>query len=193
MTHWGWYWKIKKNHIAKPLCSNFFSIDSAAMFRIKKSVEDCMNKEVLDIPAFHLSATLLTDKYSVSCDAGNYTIPIERQACFYGGFRYYFHCPRCNRRMRILYCVEGFFLCRKCIHAGYISQRRQASRRNLIQQKKIEEQMQLKGGSIFVKPKWMHWATFYKLQDSHTDYQVQAEEALWNEVESWWPSIKRSI
>jgi len=187
VTHWGWYWKIKKKHIPKPVCSNFMSIDSFSMFKNKMAVADCLNKVALEIPAFKLKATLLTDKYSVECELGFYSIPVEQQACNFGGYRYFFHCPKCNRRMRMLYCVEGVFICRKCINAGYVSQRRLASRRNLYKMDQVEKYLNLRGGSIYKKPKYMHWTTFYKLQDAHVDYQVKAEEFLFMELRTWYP------
>lgn len=32
-THWGWYWKIKKHHKVKTLCSQLLSIDSFKFFK----------------------------------------------------------------------------------------------------------------------------------------------------------------
>ncbi len=50
MTHWGWYWRVKKNHVPKELCSwsKFCEIDSFAMFkrqdlvRLVKESKDCI-------------------------------------------------------------------------------------------------------------------------------------------------------
>ena len=48
---------------------------------------------------------------------------ITRTACNYGGWRYWFVCPRCKRRCAILYSYgyPGYFLCRKCHYLTYTS------------------------------------------------------------------------
>ncbi|MCK5632870.1 hypothetical protein KAH94_03920, partial [bacterium] len=104
MAHWGWYWKIKLKHKRKCLCSGLITIDSFKMFKNKMGTRLCKGKISYQIPKYVLKATLLDDHYNVTYSDGHYTIPIEKQPCNYGGFRYFFHCPQCDKRMRILYC-----------------------------------------------------------------------------------------
>ncbi len=45
-------------------------------------------------------------------------------SCFFGGKRYWFLCPRCNRRTGILYFVQSEYTCRSCSRLAYRSQQR---------------------------------------------------------------------
>ena len=33
MAHWGWYWKVKKKHVKRVLCSTLPRIDSFALYK----------------------------------------------------------------------------------------------------------------------------------------------------------------
>jgi hypothetical protein len=125
MTHWGWYWKVKRQYTPKGLCqqSSLAEINSFDMFKNKELV--CLVREssdqiALKIPHFDLTAVLMPDdSLSVTYDGGAYLIPVEKKSCNYGGFCHFFHCPQCNARMRKLYCSDGRYLCRKCLKLGY--------------------------------------------------------------------------
>ena len=63
MTHWGWYWKIKKQHSPKALCSSFgfMEIDSFSMFKNKELVRlirEGNDRIALEIPDYKFTATL---------------------------------------------------------------------------------------------------------------------------------------
>lgn len=61
MTHWGWYWKVKKKHIPKTLCSKLTAIDSFKLFKIdfygfriepmglKSMHKECLHNVILNI------------------------------------------------------------------------------------------------------------------------------------------------
>lgn len=49
-------------------------------------------------------------------------INLQRISCNFGGFRYWFICPGCFRRVVSIYFFEGRFLCRHCHSLKYISQ-----------------------------------------------------------------------
>ncbi len=87
--------------------------------------------------------------------------------CNYGGRRQWFRCPRCGRRIAVLYGGKYFF-CRDCHDLSYSSQQESRPWRLMRKSRKIREQL---GGSADLsgpfpeKPKNMHWKTYYKLRD----------------------------
>lgn len=50
----------------------------------------------------------------------DYIVRLDKTACNYGGFRYWFICPRCFRRVAILY-GGRYFYCRLCHDLTYRS------------------------------------------------------------------------
>ncbi len=54
----------------------------------------------------------------------DYHVFIESTPCHYGGKRWWFICPHCHRRCRIIYLAPGFlhFVCRICGNLTYESQ-----------------------------------------------------------------------
>ena len=166
MTHWGWYWRVKKQHRPKALCSSsrFMEIDSFSMFRNKeiiRLIKESKDRTALEIPEYNFMATLQDDNsLKVRCNSGSYTIPVERKSCNYGGYYHFFRCPACMARMRKLYCIGGIYVCRKCAGLGYYSQRLRPSERYKMKSYHIEESIKRQGGSLDQKPPWMKKATY---------------------------------
>ncbi len=54
----------------------------------------------------------------------SYRLPWEATPCYYGGFRYWFTCPNCHSRRRVLYLPKTAkqFACRVCYNLCYESQ-----------------------------------------------------------------------
>lgn len=173
MTHWGWYWHIKKRHQRKNLCSSFLCLDSFQLFKNY----DCLGFEIR-AAFYELIAKYRIDRLEISTNRGFYVIPVEKQPCFFGGQRYFFHCPKCNKRMRKLYSCEGVFLCRKCLHLGYYTQRVSPATRYSLMQDKIKAQLKQLGGSIIDKPKWMRTHTFSKICNRYWKYDWLREDAF---------------
>lgn len=196
MTHWGWYWEIKQNHKPKALCSwqQFCEIDSFRMFKNKRLVQmikDSSEPISFEVPAFNLKATLLdNNSLNVEYDGGSYVIPVEKKSCNYGGYYYFFHCPKCKRRMRKLYCLEGKYLCRKCADLAYPTQRLRPSNRYLLMANKVEQKLQNKSGSLDRKPPWMKKKTFQALKMSHFEYyEIKYGKAMRDELNQYYPKI----
>lgn len=184
MTHWGWYWKVKKRHIARTICSKLISIDSFKLLRQNKKNE--FTVQPLEIKAKladdHLRVTFRNRKDSA------YTIPIDKKPCNYGGFRYYFKCPLCQCRMRILYFAESsIFLCRKCLNLSYKSQKLRPTERYDYMSKKIKDQIKDKGGNIdfHKKPKYMHIGTYEKIKNRQFYYERKSYQASNQELRQW--------
>ena len=170
MATWDKYLKIKRRRIRKPLVENRISIDSFALFRNKIALRECLDSVAYEMPAHDLKATLRESSYAMQFDGGEYAIPVEKQSCPFGGFRYFFHCPQCNKRVRMLYCVDGRFLCRQCHNLGYWTQILTPTSRCIIMQAKIRDYLKDRGGSPDQKPVWMKHKTFNALVQQHDDY-----------------------
>ncbi len=73
-----------------------------------------------------------------------YNILLDKTPCYFGRHRWWFRCPSCDRRCRIVYLPPGqkYFACRICHNLTYTSQ--QESRSGLIGALKFMQQL----------PKW---------------------------------------
>lgn len=190
--HWGWYWKIKKKHKPKAVCSwpSFMEIDSFQMFRnrtLVQLVKESADKLVLTIPQYKLAVKYQSDdNWNVQFDGGSYVIVIEKKSCNYGGFYYFFRCPDCSLRMRKLYCVAGKYLCRKCAKLGYYSQRLRPSEQNLYGQNKVKQSLKSKAGSLDSKPPWMKRKSFQRLRIKYVKYDEQWHNERHKELIAWY-------
>jgi hypothetical protein len=88
--------------------------------------------------------------------------------CNFGGYRLWFLCPKCVRRVLVLYCAGKYFLCRHCYGLTYSSQQESEPDRLLRIARKIRKQVG-GGDDIFElfpeKPKSMHWQTYHRLRN----------------------------
>ena len=101
-------------------------------------------------------------------------IALERTACPYGGYRPWFSCPVCSRRVGILSGYQGLFKCRHCYGLKYSSQYKHPVERLIAKQHKLGERIfdLYEYGEGFGKKKGMHWRTFQSL---HEQYQQLGE------------------
>ena len=51
-----------------------------------------------------------------------YKVPLLKTSCNYGGYRYWFQCTYCHRRVSVLY-IKTYAKCRKCSRLTYASQK----------------------------------------------------------------------
>lgn len=86
-------------------------------------------------------------------------VSILRTPCNYGGTRAWFGCPRCGRRVAVLFLAGEWFQCRHCARVAYASQSETATGRAWRKQAKTEAKLNADGS----KPKGMRWATFDRL------------------------------
>jgi hypothetical protein len=185
MTHWGWYWGIKnKGHIARKLCSKMVSIDSFKVFKqgagMGFSVQPLQVKAEPGLDC--LKITYRNHKNST------YNIPIEKQPCNYGGFRYFFRCPLCQNRMRFLYLAQNsVFLCRQCLNLSYETQNLRLTRRNHHMSNKIKKAIKARGGDLdsYQKPPRMHQRTYQLLKSRQFYYECKANQAANQELRQW--------
>jgi hypothetical protein len=105
-------------------------------------------------------------------------ISFSRTPCNYGGNRTWFLCPKCRKRVALLYGSGKYFFCRHCYDLTYSSQQETKVDRLMRKQWKIRRRL---GASenlsepILNKPKNMHWKTFERLRREAQD----ANELSW--------------
>ena len=105
------------------------------------------------------------------------SIIFDRTPCNYGGHRTWFRCPRCGKRVALLYGAGKLFLCRHCYDLAYGSQQETMSDRLMRKQRKIRERLGADMDlfiTIWQKPKGMHWKTFGRLrqEENRTNYRM---------------------
>jgi len=66
----------------------------------------------------------ITKRYTKEEKTFEYPVHLDKTPCNYGGMRWWFLCPNCSHRCRILYLPPGrdYFLCRICHNLTYTSQ-----------------------------------------------------------------------
>ena len=103
-------------------------------------------------------------RYEVTVNGGKIDVdehvPFEVTPCNYGGGRRWFRCPCCGRRVGVIYmgtCVA----CRHCFDLIYPSQGDRYKRGWTLYWKLLDRINGVHG----MKPKHMHWETFYRLKD----------------------------
>ena len=98
---------------------------------------------------------------------GAYTrISVTWSRCHLGGYRPWFSCPRCGRRVSAVYHKAGTLACRLCWNLRYASQRRGAKSRKYLQSLKLR--LRLNGVASLAapfpeRPPRMHEKTYQRL------------------------------
>lgn len=97
-------------------------------------------------------------------------ISFDRTRCNYGGYRTWFLCPICWKRVAVLYGADKYFYCRHCYNLTYGSQQERELERKARKADKIRDRMGWGPGfldGIGPKPKGMHWRTYKRLCAMH--------------------------
>lgn len=105
-------------------------------------------------------------------------VTVTRTPCHYGGTRPWFACPRCWRRVAILY-LWNVPACRTCARLVYPSQADDAIGRSWRRTRKLEHL--LSGGAgewNHRRPKGMRRATFERLREAYWREEQLRDEAL---------------
>ena len=106
-------------------------------------------------------------------------ISFDRTPCNYGGRRTWFRCPRCGKRVAVLYGAGKYFFCRHCYDLTYASQQEGRVDRLMRKAWKIRERLGASMDlteSILFKPKGMHQRTFDRLRKE----AEQANDLSWH-------------
>lgn len=104
----------------------------------------------------------LAFSYSHRNKSYSYNVELLKTQCNYGGYRYWFACPKCSRRVGVLYCA-GLYVCRHCIGANYQTQLMQPWQRPDARIQAIRKRLGWRYSMYQSKPKGMHRATHKRL------------------------------
>jgi hypothetical protein len=122
-----------------------------------------------------LGGTVALD-FRVNDHAVTQLISELRTACNYGGSRSWFACPRCRRRVGVLF-LRGAagFICRHCGRVAYGSQSDDEFDSTWRKQRKAEQRL---GGKGWMRPKGMHQTTRDKLVAIIIECEERRDNAL---------------
>jgi hypothetical protein len=93
----------------------------------------------------------------------------------FGGRRRWLSCPRCRRRVRVLYRAQRF-RCRKCLGLVYESTRQPWHQRVIDQADKLAYRVAGPAAAVYDrdefpdKPKRMRWTTYHRLEERYYGY-----------------------
>lgn len=107
--------------------------------------------------------------YSYRGKAYSYSIRLDKTACHFGNYRHWWLCPKCSKRVAVLYCA-GTYVCRGCIGACYGSQLQQPIDRLFGRADAIRQRLGWQSGIAYgygKRPKGMHHSTYYKLLNEY--------------------------
>ena len=109
-------------------------------------------------------------------------VALDRTPCHYGGSRTWFLCPRCGRRVGVLFGGKRF-LCRYCHGVAYAVENEDAMSRLLRRSDKLRERIKARAGTaypVMFKPKHMHQRTFdiirWKIHELEAGFWMAAAE-----------------
>jgi hypothetical protein len=114
----------------------------------------------------HGDRLTLTYRYRVhggDWDDVTQPVALDQTPCRYGGFRPWFLCPKCQRRVAVLTLYRACFWCRHCHRLPYASQQEGIIDRLWSQIRKLGQSVGAKADEspwMWRKPKGMHWRTF---------------------------------
>ena len=104
-------------------------------------------------------------------------VALDLTPCHFGGSRPWFLCPRCGRRVGVLFGGRRFW-CRHCHGVAYAVENEDAMSRLLRRSNKLRERIKVRAGTAYpvtFKPKHMHQQTFDRIR-----WQIQKlESAFW--------------
>ncbi len=110
-------------------------------------------------------------------------IPLDKINCNYGGFRYRFRCPQCDKSSEILYDKDNEFLCRKCHKLPYSCQIEGDVDQLIRKIWKIRKRLGASSNlsePILSKPKYMHWKTFMELRQEENILSQRYAQAVFS-------------
>ena len=109
--------------------------------------------------------TALEVNYHYNGKQYRYDIRLTTTRPHFGGIRYWWLCPRCGKRVAVLYCA-GYCVCRHCIGVKYQTQHLQLLDRQFKRISTLRERLGWYGGIAHGtqgKPPRMHHRTYYRL------------------------------
>jgi hypothetical protein len=97
-------------------------------------------------------------------------VQTQTSPCHLGGQRHWFTCPRCDKRVAVLYAPGRYFACRGCGGLAYATQKEVAGDRAASRADKLRKRLGWVPGILNGdggKPKGMHWKTYWRIKSDH--------------------------
>ena len=120
-------------------------------------------------------SVLLSYRLKTTGEVVEQRVQTQTSPCHLGGQRRWFTCPRCSKRVAVLYAPGSYFACRQCGGLGYATQKEGAGDRASTRAGKLRKRLGWQAGILHGdggKPKGMHWKTYQRLK-CHYDALVQ--------------------
>ncbi|WDP88714.1 MAG: hypothetical protein HUN04_02760 [Desulfobacter sp.] len=142
---------------------------------------------------FEVQENCLTLKYRYRGRGGAWegvkqVIFFDQTPCNYGGYRKWFLCSQCERKVEILYSLGGAgknFLCRDCHGLTYASCNTHSTKRLFNRANKLKRKIGAEPGIMDIipeKPKGMHRSTFDNILDKIQRLEYLGDQAI---VKKW--------
>ena len=99
-------------------------------------------------------------------------VQTQTSPCHFGGQRHWFTCPRCSKRVAVLYAPSRYVECRQCGGLAYATQKEGVGDRAMTKADKLRKRLGWPAGIANPntgKPKGMHWATYNRLKSNHDE------------------------
>jgi hypothetical protein len=124
--------------------------------------------------------------YTASGQDYNYLVSVTTTTPHYGGARYWWLCPTCGRRVRILYGGKRF-LCRHCHSLTYETAQKGGDLLTTIDNRLYLIRRRLQGKWSLLdgpgdKPKGMHWNTYFRLVREYLNLKRMRQYSLVAEI-----------
>jgi hypothetical protein len=113
---------------------------------------------------------VLSYRMKSSAEVVQQQVQTQTTSCNLGGQRTWFICPRCTKRVALLYAPGRYFACRQCSGLGYATQKESAGDRAATRADKLRKRLGWEAGILNGngnKPKSMHWKTYLRLKGHH--------------------------
>ena len=135
------------------------------------------NYPKLDIKDYHAQLrgkAVISLTYQYCRQPYQQVIGLTRTACTFGNYRYWWLCPKCGRRVGVLYCKDRF-ICRYCLGVSYPSQLSQPLAKLFARIAKLRRRLNWPYGLLVNgdKPKGTHHTRYNQLVNEH--YQLKRQ------------------
>ena len=117
-----------------------------------------------------LQSMVLSSRMKSTDELVEQRLQTQTSPCNLGGQRHWFTCPRCSKRVAVLYAPGRYFACRLCGGLAYATQKEGVGDRAMTKADRLRKHLGWPAGIAHGdggKPKGMHWETFLKLKSRH--------------------------
>ena len=117
-----------------------------------------------------LQSVMLSYRVKSADELVEQRVQTQTSPCNLGGQRQWFTCPRCSKRVAVLYAPGRYFACRLCGGLGYATQKEGVGDRAITKADRLRKRLGWPAGIAHGdggKPKGMHWATYWQLKSRH--------------------------